>query len=76
MNPETQHDAPPKVPTFEVIDSAELAKRWSVPESWVREQVRSRAADPLPCVQLGRYVRFEWNSPDLLRWWERRRRRQ
>jgi hypothetical protein len=58
---------------YEVIDSVELAKRWSVPESWVREQTRSRAADPLPHVRLGRYVRFEWGSPRLTKWWERRR---
>ncbi len=58
---------------YEVIDSVELAKRWSVPESWVREQTRSRAADPLPHVRLGRYVRFEWGSPKLASWWERRR---
>ncbi len=62
------------ISVFEVIDAKELARRWCVPESWVREQVRGRAVDPLPHVQLGRYVRFEWQSPGLVRWWERRRR--
>jgi len=58
---------------FEVVDSEELARRWCLPESWIREQTRSRAVDPIPHVRLGRYVRFEWNSPELLQWWNRRR---
>jgi hypothetical protein len=57
-------------PPFEVIDAIELAKRWAVPASWIREQVRSRATNPIPHVRLGRYVRFEWWSPELGRWWD------
>jgi hypothetical protein len=57
----------------EVIDAAELAKRWRLPESWIREQTRTRAGDPLPCVRFGRYVRFEWGSPKLVAWYDRRR---
>ncbi len=57
----------------EVIDAAELAKRWSLPESWIREQTRTRSSDPLPCVRFGRYVRFEWGSPKLAAWYDRRR---
>ena len=60
--------------SFEVLDAAELAKRWRVPVSWVREHTRERAADPIPTVRLGRYVRFEWGSPNLVRWWASRRR--
>jgi len=59
--------------SYEVIDAGELARRWSIPKSWVLEQTRTRATDPMPCVRLGRYVRFEWNSPALLRWWGQRR---
>jgi hypothetical protein len=58
---------------FEVIDAVELANRWRVPASWIREQTRQRAVDPLPCVRLGRYVRFEWESPKLVAWWDKRR---
>jgi hypothetical protein len=58
---------------YEVIDAAELAKRWSLPESWIREQTRTRSSDPLPCVRFGRYVRFEWGSPKLAAWYDRRR---
>ena len=57
----------------EVIDAAELAKRWRLPESWIREQTRTRSGDPLPCVRFGRYVRFEWGSPKLVAWYDRRR---
>ncbi|MBI2817811.1 MAG: hypothetical protein HYX72_12810 [Acidobacteria bacterium] len=57
----------------ELIDSPELARRWSVPESWVRDCVRNRSGDPIPCVRLGRYVRFEWGSPDLEAWFGRRK---
>ncbi len=58
---------------FEIIDSDELARRWNLPPSWVREQVRARAADPIPHLRFGRYVRFAWGSPELAGWLERRR---
>jgi len=61
------------VSPYEVIDANELAKRWNVPASWIREQTRTRAGDPLPCIRFGRYVRFEWGSPPLMAWYERRR---
>ena len=57
---------------YEFIDSKELAARWSLPESWIREQVRSRSADPIPHVRFGKYVRFRWCSPELEGWAERR----
>lgn len=57
---------------YEFIDSKELASRWNLPESWVREQVRSRSADPLPHIRFGKYVRFRWHSPELEDWADRR----
>jgi hypothetical protein len=57
---------------YEFIDSAELALRWGIPESWVREQVRTRSGDPIPHVRFGKYVRFRWGSPELEHWAERR----
>jgi hypothetical protein len=57
---------------YEFIDSKELAARWGLPESWVREQVRSRSIDPIPHVRFGKYVRFRWNSPELEDWAQRR----
>lgn len=58
--------------TWEFIDSGEPALRWSLPESWVRDQVRRRAPDPLPHVRFGKYVRFRWGSAELEGWAERR----
>jgi len=47
-----------------LLTPAELAARLAVGESWVREKTRERARlrdeDPLPCVRLGKYVRFSW----------------
>ena len=60
-------------PSIQIIDSKELATRLRVPESWVRDRVRVRSDDPLPHVKIGRYVRFEWGSPDLVEWWARHR---
>lgn len=63
----------PAGPAIEIIDSKELAIRWRLPESWVRDRVRARSDDPLPHVKIGRYVRFEWGSPELIEWWARHR---
>jgi hypothetical protein len=60
-------------PAVEIIDSKELARRFRLPESWVRDRVRSRTDDPLPHVKFGRYVRFEWGSRELVEWWARHR---
>jgi hypothetical protein len=57
---------------FEFIDTGQLAERWKLPESWIREQVRRRCTDPLPHVRFGKYVRFRWGSPELTCWAERR----
>jgi hypothetical protein len=57
---------------WEFIDSKELALRWNLPESWVREQVRRRSSDPLPHVRFGKYVRFRWGSPEVEGWAQRR----
>lgn len=49
-----------------LLTPAELAARLAVGESWVREKTRERARlrdrDPLPCVRLGKYVRFSWTA--------------
>jgi hypothetical protein len=59
-------------PFFEILTADELAQRWRVPPSWVRDQCRSRSSDPIPHARLGRYVRFSWGSPELTQWWSRR----
>lgn len=70
MKPTIQNVQPP---VLETITAEELAKRWSLPASWIREQTRSRASDPLPCIRFGKYVRFAWLSPELEQWLSRRR---
>jgi hypothetical protein len=69
---DAQADALKSLHRYEFIDSKALALRWSLPESWVREQVRGRSSDPLPHVRFGKYVRFRWGSPELEDWAERR----
>jgi hypothetical protein len=54
--------------TTEIIDCPELARRWSLPVSWIRDQVRARAKDPIPHLRFGKYVRFRWGSPELANW--------
>ena len=61
-----------RMPDYEIIDCTELAKRLTVPTSWVRDQVRTRAIDPIPCLRLGRYCRFQWGHPALAEWLGRR----
>ncbi len=58
----------------ELIDSTELAARWNVPESWIRSHTRTRTAkeDRIPCIRLGRYVRFRWGSVELETWLAKR----
>lgn len=55
---------------YELIDSAELAARLRVPESWIRNHTRVRTPkeERIPCVRFGRYIRFEWGSPQLAEW--------
>lgn len=62
---------PQSIATYEIIDSVELARRWVLPPSWVREQVRGRAKDPIPHIRFGKYVRFRWDSPELTDWLQR-----
>ena len=39
-----------------LLDAAAIADRLGVPKTWVLESARSGA---MPCVRLGRYVRFD-----------------
>ena len=51
--------------TDRLLDAKEVAARLNVPVSWVRESTRSGG---MPCVQLGRYRRYEWAAVE--RWLE------
>ena len=50
---------------FEFIDCPELAKRWKLPESWIREQVRKRSDDPIPHVRFGNTSAFDGEAQKL-----------
>ena len=67
-------EKPSTSPRFELLKADELAERLRVPASWIREQTRSRSlqGDPLPHLRLGRYIRFQWGSPELEAWLRRR----
>ena len=55
----------------ELIDANAVAAMLNVPVTWVREHTRSGA---IPCVQLGRYVRYR--EGDVLAWLDTTRQRR
>ena|ERR1700677_1549809 len=46
----------------DILTPEEVAARLKVPESWVYEKTRVRCRNPIPCLRLGRYIRFDWNA--------------
>jgi hypothetical protein len=48
----------------DILTPEQLAARLQVSKSWVFEQTRERAKvrnkNPLPCIRLGKYIRFSW----------------
>jgi predicted DNA-binding transcriptional regulator AlpA len=51
---------------MEILTPDEVAKRLKVKVSWVYEKRRPRTKNPIPCLPLGRYIRFDWNA--VLQW--------
>ena len=45
-----------------LLTPEEVAERLKVPESWVYEKTRARCRNPMPCLRLGRYIRFDWTA--------------
>lgn len=43
----------------EILRPEEVAQLLRTSVGWVYEKCRSRQRDPLPCLRLGRYIRFE-----------------
>jgi excisionase family DNA binding protein len=52
----------PRLKAEDVLTPEELAARLKVPESWVYEKTRARCRNPMPCLRLGRYIRFDWDA--------------
>jgi hypothetical protein len=76
MSPITELKQPeaavrPHVP--KLVDLAELARLWSLPKTWLQHHTRAGAADPLPCIRFGKYVRIDLEDPRLAAWLARRK---
>jgi hypothetical protein len=60
-------------PTY-LLTPEQLAERLQVRVSFIYENTRARAGrrnpDPLPCIRMGKYLRFYW--PEVEKWLERR----
>jgi predicted DNA-binding transcriptional regulator AlpA len=52
----------PRLKAEDILTPAEVAARLKVPESWVYEKTRARCRNPMPCLRLGRFIRFDWNA--------------
>jgi hypothetical protein len=48
----------------DILTPEELAERLKVSKSWIFEQTRQRARvrnkNVMPCIRLGKYIRFNW----------------
>lgn len=64
---DTQRDA---LAPEDILTPEQLAERLQVSKSWVFEQTRERAKvrnkTPLPCIRIGKYIRFSWSQ--VCRW--------
>jgi excisionase family DNA binding protein len=56
----------PTLKSEDILTPEEVAARLKVPPSWVYEKTRARCRNPIPCLRLGRYVRFDWNA--VIKW--------
>jgi hypothetical protein len=75
-SPQVKDSKPASQPNgswYEVVDAEEIARRLKVKPSWVYDQVRSDAEDPMPHLRLGRWVRFQPDSPEFQAWLTRRK---
>ena len=52
----------------DILTPKELAERLKVPEGWIFEKTRARCDNPIPCLHMGRFIRFDW--PSVVGWLE------
>ena len=50
------------LPPEDILTPEELADRLKISRSWVFEKTRARCRNPMPCLRLGRYIRFDWTA--------------
>jgi excisionase family DNA binding protein len=51
---------PSPIDPSQILTLKEVAERLKVSERWVYEKCRRRCQNPLPCIRIGRYLRFDW----------------
>jgi hypothetical protein len=59
----------------DILTPEELAQRLKVSIGWIYEKSRLRGkynGTPLPCLRMGRYLRFVW--PEVVDWMRKSRR--
>jgi len=44
----------------DLLDIEEVAKRLHTDVGWVREKIRKRCSNAMPCFNVGRHVVFSW----------------
>ena len=60
----------------DLLTPDELAARLKVSKQWIYDAMRpgknriSAARPPIPCIKMGRYLRFNW--PDISEWLQKR----
>jgi hypothetical protein len=50
----------------ELLTPMELARALKVPVSWVYDHSRSSSRQRIPCIKVGKYLRFIW--PEVEKW--------
>jgi len=54
-------DAPVKTDDA-ILTPEEVAELLKVPPTWVYEKTRQRCQNPIPCLRIGRYIRFRLSA--------------
>ena len=52
--------SPEPIDPNQILTLADISARLKVSQRWVYEKIRNRCQDPLPCIRIGRYLRFHW----------------
>ena len=51
---------------MDLVDISELAKKLGVRKSWIYSRTRLKGDDQIPCLRIGKYLRFEFNN--VMQW--------
>lgn len=46
----------------QILTLSDIAERLKVSKRWVYEKTRNRCQTSLPCIRIGRYLRFDWGD--------------